>query len=292
MQLEGFLQYIRVEKGLSANTQEAYANDLSQWFIYKENSSEDEETSLQQYLKFLNLAGLSVLSIARKITSLRMYYAWEIQNQLRLSSPVDRIDLPKLPKSLPTCLSVSEIEDMLKATLEQPYPFRDRAIVETLYGCGLRVSELCGLNLVNLEFDEGFIKVLGKGSKERWVPIGLMASEALRQYLGQERLELRASKTEPAVFLNKHGKRLSRISVWKTIKHLAMQANVKIELSPHTFRHSFATHLLDNGADLRIVQELLGHSNITTTQIYTHLSKEYLYRTYQNFHPRNQGARV
>ncbi|MBW7876663.1 MAG: tyrosine recombinase XerD [Candidatus Cloacimonetes bacterium] len=292
MQLEGFLQYIRVEKGLSANTQEAYANDLSQWFIYKENSSEDEETSLQQYLKFLNLAGLSVLSIARKITSLRMYYAWEIQNQLRLSSPVDRIDLPKLPKSLPTCLSVSEIEDMLKATLEQPYPFRDRAIVETLYGCGLRVSELCGLNLVNLEFDEGFIKVLGKGSKERWVPIGLMASEALRQYLGQERLELRASKTEPAVFLNKHGKRLSRISVWKTIKHLAMQANVKIELSPHTFRHSFATHLLDNGADLRIVQELLGHSNITTTQIYTHLSKEYLYRTYQNFHPRNQGARA
>jgi len=232
------------------------------------------------------------LSIARKITSLRMYYSWEIQNQLRITSPVDRIDLPKLPKSLPTCLSVSEIEAMLKATADGAYRLRDKAIVETLYGCGLRVSELCGLDLVNLEFEEGFLKVLGKGSKERWVPVGLMASQALQEYLRTERLEQRVSKTEPAVFLNKHGKRLSRISVWKTIKRLALLANVKIELSPHTFRHSFATHLLDNGADLRIVQELLGHSNITTTQIYTHLSKEYLYRTYQNFHPRNHRAGV
>lgn len=289
MQIEQFLQFIRVEKGLSANTQDAYGNDLRQWLCYLKEQSLPEDQAMAAYLSVLHEAGLSVLSISRKITSLRMYYAWEIQNQLRQNSPVERIDLPRLPKSLPSCLSIEEVESLLEQTRHSPFPQRDTAIVETLYGCGLRVSELCGLKLVDLEFDEGFLKVFGKGSKERWVPMGAMAIQALQEYLNHERLTLRKTRSEPHVFLNCHGKKISRVSVWKMIKHFAAMAGIKVELSPHTFRHSFATHLLDNGADLRIVQELLGHANITTTQIYTHLSREFLFRTYRNFHPRNQG---
>ncbi len=292
LDLDAFLAYVRVEKGLAANTCEAYANDLLQWERWLDDSRLSEEKALDPYLKLLKDSGLAVPSIARKVTSLRMYYNWRVQTERDGVAITDRLVMPKMPKSLPKVLSVQEIQGILQEASQTKSPSRDQAMVETLYGCGLRVSELTGLNLDDLEFSEGFLRCYGKGSKERWVPLGEVALLALKEYLNTERKAYQTRKSGGAVFLNRRGGRISRVAVFKIIRQLALNAGVSREISPHTFRHSFATHLLDNGADLRIVQELLGHSNITTTQIYTHLSREQLYRTYQNHHPRNRMGAV
>ncbi len=288
--LDSFMEYVRVEKGLSANTQEAYSHDLIQWFDYLNNSKESLENSVLYYVGFMHDSGLSPISVSRKLTSLRMFYKYLVSESIIESSPVDLVEMPRLPKSLPKVLSVDEIKTMIDSTAESRSNQRDRAMLEVLYGCGLRVSELIGLNLGDFEFSEGFVRVLGKGSKERWVPLGQYARKSLIEYIQGERSQLVNNKSMKAVFCNIRGKRISRVAVWKIIQKYKLQAGIQREISPHTFRHSFATHLLDNGADLRVVQELLGHANLTTTQIYTHLSREQLYRVFQNHHPRNREA--
>lgn len=287
--LDSFLEFIRIEKGLASNTIEAYANDINQWFRFLEDEGLKSDQAIEQYIKFLNHSGLSPLSVSRKLTSLRMYYNYLLSCGKLEQSPLESVQMPRLPKSLPKVLSVEEVRDLIDCAGKTRSSLRDTAILEVLYGCGLRVSELVSLNINDLEFSEGFLRCFGKGSKERWVPLGECAQDALLGYLKEARNELSRSKSERAVFLNRSGKRLSRVSVWKLIQKLKLEAGISQEISPHTFRHSFATHLLDNGADLRVVQELLGHANLTTTQIYTHLSREQLYRVYQNYHPRNHS---
>ena len=289
--LDSFMEYVRVEKGLSANTQEAYSHDLMQWFDYLNHSKESLENSVIYYVGFMHDSGLSPISVSRKLTSLRMFYKYLVSESIIESSPVDLVEMPRLPKSLPKVLSVDEIKSMIDSTAESRSNQRDRAMLEVLYGCGLRVSELIGLNLGDFEFSEGFVRVLGKGSKERWIPLGQYARKSLIEYIQGERSQfVNNNKSMKAVFCNVRGKRISRVAVWKIIQKYKLQAGIQREISPHTFRHSFATHLLDNGADLRVVQELLGHANLTTTQIYTHLSREQLYRVFQNHHPRNREA--
>ena len=288
--MDEFMEYIRVEKGLAANTQEAYSHDLMQWFEYLKNSNESLEKAVIYYVGFMHDSSLSAVSISRKLTSLRMFYKYLVSQSILESSPVDLVEMPRLPKSLPKVLSVDEVQNMIDLTAHSRSMQRDRAMLEVLYGCGLRVSELIGLDLGDFEFGEGFVRVLGKGSKERWVPLGQYAHTAMMDYISGERSEFVKKNSTRAVFCNLRGKRISRVAVWKIIQKYKLQAGIHREISPHTFRHSFATHLLDNGADLRVVQELLGHANLTTTQIYTHLSKEQLYRVFQNHHPRNRGA--
>lgn len=286
--LDEFMGFIRVEKGLSDHTCEAYANDILQWLNYLEEfAAHENNLAASEYLSFLRDSDLEVSSIARKITSLRMYYKWMLRENIISESPFETIRLPKQGLHLPQFLTVAEVNAILRECQAVPFPKRNTAIIEVLYGCGLRVSELVGLNINDIEFTEGFLRCFGKGSKERWVPIGKCALVALESYLREERAVL-AKDREQAIFLNRHGRRLSRISVWKLVKHLVRSAGIEKEVSPHTLRHSFATHLLDNGANLRIVQELLGHANIVTTQIYTHLSREQLYRVFQQFHPLNR----
>lgn len=287
--LDGFMEYIRVEKGLAANTQEAYSHDLMQWFEYLKISKDSLEKAVIFYVGFMHDSCLSPVSISRKLTSLRMFYKYLVSESIIESSPVDLVEMPRLPKNLPKVLSLDEIQQMIDLTSQSRSEQRDRAMLEVLYGCGLRVSELIGLDLGDFEFSEGFVRVLGKGSKERWVPLGQYAHQALVEYIRGERSEFVKKNSLRAVFCNLQGKRISRVAVWKIIQKYKMQAGIQREISPHTFRHSFATHLLDNGADLRVVQELLGHANLTTTQIYTHLSREQLYRVFQNHHPRNRG---
>ncbi|MCO4781350.1 MAG: site-specific tyrosine recombinase XerD [Candidatus Cloacimonetes bacterium] len=286
--VDEFMQFIRMEKGLSANTQEAYSNDIVQWLNFLDSVDLEEKDAIFEYLHFLKEAGLSVTSVSRKITSLRMLYAFLVSNKYIKESPVDAIELPKLPKYLPHCLSIDEVTNLIDATDYNKASIRDRALLEVLYGCGLRVSELTGLNVSDIEFREGFLKCFGKGSKERWIPLGKMALEALSNYVRSERNLLLKVNSEKALFLNRRGKRISRIAIWKMVQKVAQVSGLEKEISPHTFRHSFATHMLDSGADLRVVQELLGHASLTTTQIYTHVSKEQLYKVYQNYHPRNQ----
>lgn len=286
--VDEFMQFIRMEKGLSANTQEAYSNDIMQWLNFLDSIDLDEKDAIFEYLHFLKEAGLSVTSVSRKITSLRMLYSFLVSNKYITESPVDAIELPKLPKYLPHCLSIEEVTNLIDATDYNKASIRDRALLEVLYGCGLRVSELTGLNVSDIEFREGFLKCFGKGSKERWIPLGKMAVEALTNYVRSERNLLLKVNSEKALFLNRRGKRISRIAIWKMVQKVAQVSGLQKEISPHTFRHSFATHMLDSGADLRVVQELLGHASLTTTQIYTHVSKEQLYKVYQNYHPRNQ----
>ncbi|PCJ18068.1 MAG: site-specific tyrosine recombinase XerD [Candidatus Cloacimonadota bacterium] len=286
--LDEFMQFIRMEKGLSANTQEAYSNDIIQWFNYLDTTDLEDKDAIFDYLQFLKEADLSITSVSRKITSLRMLYSYMVQNKYIPESPIDAVELPKLPKYLPHCLSIDEVISLIDATDYNKAAIRDRALLEVLYGCGLRVSELTGLNISDIEFREGFLKCFGKGSKERWIPLGKMALEALQNYVRSERNLLLKTANEKALFINRRGKRISRIAVWKMVQKVAQVSGLEKEISPHTFRHSFATHMLDSGADLRVVQELLGHASLTTTQIYTHVSKEQLYKVYQSYHPRNQ----
>ena len=234
-------------------------------------------------------SGLSPISVSRKLTSLRMFYKYLVSESIIESSPVDLVEMPRLPKSLPKVLSVDEIKSMIDSTAESRSNQRDRAMLEVLYGCGLRVSELIGLNLGDFEFSEGFVRVLGKGSKERWIPLGQYARKSLIEYIQGERSQfVNNNKSMKAVFCNVRGKRISRVAVWKIIQKYKLQAGIQREISPHTFRHSFATHLIEGGADIRFVQHMLGHSDITTTQIYTHLDKTTLKNEYNHYHPRSR----
>ena len=296
MNLKHYKTFLQLEKSLSKHTIEAYLHDvrlLENYSELKENSRNIETFSakeIHQFLVYLTELGLSVTSQARIISGLKAYYRFLLLENIIKQSPMDLIDAPKLGRKLPDTLSLQEIENLMaRIDYSKPEGHRNRAIIETLYGCGLRVSELTELKLSNLFFEEGFIRVIGKGNKERLVPIGTIAQEQISMYLEHDRNHLNVAKhAENIVFLNRRGGKISRVMIFLMIKKLAESSGLRKTISPHTFRHSFATHLIEGGADLRAVQDMLGHESITTTEIYTHLDRRFLRKTITLYHPRNK----
>lgn len=269
--LKDFSFYLKVERRLSPNTVAAYSGDVGDFFSACDLlPREVDKDDIREYIA--SRAGkLSKRSQARLLSSLKAFFDWCIVEGERKDNPCDAVDFPKLGQYLPEVLSVEEVEAIMDSVdLRSPSGVRDRAILELLYGCGLRVSELCGLSISHVYLDEGFVRVVGKGDKERLVPLGEPASDAFRAYLEVRPLPAQAAYQDTA-FLNLRGTPLSRVSVFKMIKKQALLAGVDKEISPHSFRHSFATHLIAGGADLRVVQEMLGHESILTTEIYTHI---------------------
>lgn len=287
-----FLNYLQIEKGLAKNTIESYRTDIEQFLdflngkkIFDINNVNSE--ILIQYITHIKRLGLSSRSIARKITALRMFFKYLMIDRIIDKNPALLLEIPKTGIHLPEYLTLNEVESLLNIfNTENPYELRDKVIIELMYSAGLRVSEITNLKLTDIDIDEGFIRIKGKGSKERIVPLGNVAKGILTRYLMAVRAKLVKKLNTDYLFLNWRGGRLSRVSVWKIIKFYARKAGIKKEISPHTLRHSFATHLLNNGADLRSVQELLGHSSIATTQIYTHLNYEKLKKFHLEYHPR------
>ena len=269
--LKDFSFYLKVERRLSPNTVAAYSGDVGDFFSACDLlPREVDKDDIREYIA--SRAGkLSKRSQARLLSSLKAFFDWCIVEGERKDNPCDAVDFPKLGQYLPEVLSVEEVEAIMDSVdLRSPSGVRDRAILELLYGCGLRASELCGLSISHVYLDEGFVRVVGKGDKERLVPLGEPASDAFRAYLEVRPLPAQAAYQDTA-FLNLRGTPLSRVSVFKMIKKQALLAGVDKEISPHSFRHSFATHLIAGGADLRVVQEMLGHESILTTEIYTHI---------------------
>ncbi|WP_433742968.1 site-specific tyrosine recombinase XerD [Falsibacillus pallidus] len=292
--LRDFIHYMVVEKGLAKNTIVSYERDLKAYINYltkvEEMGSLNEvsRTHIVHFLGHLKQQGKSVRTIARHIASIRSFHQFLLREKAVDMDPSVHIDTPQHGRSLPKVLSLEEVESLLEAPDDStPIGARDKAMLEILYATGIRVSELIGLNLDDVHLTMGFVKCIGKGNKERIIPIGRTAVTVLENYMGGSRLRLRSSKYKTdALFLNHHGNRLTRQGFWKILKGLAKKANIEKELTPHTLRHSFATHLLENGADLRAVQEMLGHADISTTQIYTHVTKTRLKDVYSKFHPR------
>jgi len=291
--IKGFKVYLQLERSVSSNTVEAYLRDmihLTEFLAEKEKNISPEEVSLkdlQQYLKWIAGLGMSDTSQARMISGIRAFYKYCLLEDIVKSDPTTLLESPKLKRALPDTLSFEEIEQIIAAIdLSSPEGGRNKAILETLYSCGLRVSEITGLRISQLYLDVGFIRVTGKGDKERLVPIGASAIKYIHIYKDQIRVHVNPQKGhEDYLFLNKRGGRLSRVMVFYIIRDLARKAGIRKTISPHTFRHSFATHLVEGGADLRAVQEMLGHASITTTEIYTHLDREFLRKTLEKFHP-------
>lgn len=292
--LQSFHDYLLLERSLSANTLDAYLNDLRKFVRYLEIEQRQlpplqvKRADLERFIHWANGLGLEASSQARLISGLRAFYKFLLVEDMIDDDPTDLLDGPRLQRKIPEVLSVHEIRQMLEVIdLSEPQGLRNRAMVETLYACGLRVSELVNLRLSNLFFDVGFVKVIGKNDKERLVPIGEVACKYATQYLEHvRRLQDVKRGHENVVFLNRRGAQMSRVMVFYIIKELAEKAGIHKNISPHTFRHSFATHLVEGGADLKAVQDMLGHESITTTEIYTHLDAEYLKETIYLFHPR------
>jgi integrase/recombinase XerD len=289
--LDLFLNYLSVEKGLSNNTLSAYAGDLRELSGHLEERgvSSWTEISREHILAYLEWLGteLSPRSRARRLASIRSFFKYLERGGIISVNPAARIRFPKLNASLPKVLSISEVDALLeKPDTATVLGQRDKAMLELLYATGLRVSELAELKLEQVHLDAGYLLVRGKGDKERLAPMGELASEALTVYLRDGRMKLLKKGFAREVFLNHHGRRLTRQGIWKILKQHALQAGIKQNLSPHMLRHSFATHLLENGADLRSLQTLLGHADISTTQIYTHVARARLKEIHQKFHPR------
>jgi integrase/recombinase XerD len=290
---KGFKAWLQLEKSLSENSVEAYLHDIEKLtsflFLEKKEMSPSEVTlkDLERFIHWINELGMSVASQARIISGLRSFYKYCDLEQICQTDPTMLLEAPKTHRKLPAVLSYTEIEEIISAIdLSKDEGGRNKAILETLYSCGLRVSELINLRLSDLFFDVGFIKVIGKGDKERLVPIGRDAIKYILIYLDNIRNQLHIKKgEEDIVFLNRRGHRLTRVMIFLLLKDLVKIAGIQKNISPHSFRHSFATHLVEGGADLRAVQEMLGHESITTTEIYTHLDREYLRTTLQQFHP-------
>ena len=294
--VEGFLQILK-QKNYSSHTLENYAIDLKQFleFVREEALKSWEEVEyrhLRQYLARLKIGGASRATVARKLASLRSFFKYLTRLEIVEKNPLLHIHNPKKEKRLPRFLYPKEIEELLALPPFTPFGLRDRAIMELLYGAGIRVSELTGLDLADLDPDRGYLMVFGKGGKERLVPLGKMGCRALREYLERGRPYLLRNRGkargpgEKAVFLNRWGERLSARSVRRLLDGYVKKAALSKKVSPHTLRHTFATHLLEGGADLRAVQELLGHASVSTTQVYTHLSREKIRQVYDRAHPR------
>jgi integrase/recombinase XerD len=292
-----FLQYLRLEKGLSANSLDAYGRDISNYlqFLHTVSAIRDlagtELRHIESYLSELTDTGLAPATIARTISAIRTFHVFLVTEGFTSANPAQLVELPRKAQKLPDVLQAEEVKRMLEAVSEAGFsssPLRDRAILELLYATGMRVTELCELTPGQIIAEIGFVRVYGKGSKERLVPAGRPALDALDAYLKSERPELLkdGTKSENAVFLNRRGTPLSRVSVWTLVKKSAKRAGIRKSVYPHALRHSFATHLLEGGADLRSVQEMLGHVSINTTEIYTHVDQNFLRQVYKEFHPR------
>lgn len=290
--LEGFRDFLAFEAGHSANTVESYLRDLRrlvQYAVMRQAGDPSKLTRglLREFIYALKDLGLSPATIRREISAVRTYFGFLVGEGLIARDPSDHLELPRRGRKLPDTLSVADMEALLASpSAEQPLAWRDRALLEMGYGAGLRVSELCGLTLNQLLLSDGLLRVLGKGSKERLVPIGRSVIGAVSVYLHQTRPELDRGSAKDRVLLNARGGPLSRVGAWSIVKRHARKAGIRKRVTTHTLRHSFATHLLEGGADLRAVQEMLGHADLSTTQIYTHVDREYLRSVHRQFHPR------
>lgn len=290
---KGFLVFLQLEKSLARNTVEAYGQDLDKLILFVQSTGLQggpdriSLRNLQAYIKWIAELGMSDRSQARIISGIKSFYAYCLQEEIVRQDPTELLAQPKLKRALPDTLSFEEIESIIaQIDLSKNEGSRNKAMLETLYSCGLRVSELVGLKRSHLYLDIGFIRVIGKGDKERLIPIGSEAVKHIQLYTQDVRVHLTATKgAEDILFLNRRGAMLSRVMVFYIIKDLATKAGVQKSISPHTFRHSFATHLVEGGADLRAVQEMLGHESIITTEIYTHLDRNFLRDTLNRFHP-------
>jgi len=294
-ELQRFLDYLRVERNLSRNTVEAYERDLRKYlnFLEKRRVSSFEQIDPEMILGFvshLRRAGLASSSASRSLSAVRTFHRFLVAEGLAERDPGENVRLPKRERRLPTVLEVHEVERLLQQPdLSEPIGLRDRAILEFLYATGVRVSELASIRFHDLFFDDGFVRVFGKGSKERLVPIGEEAIHWTNRYVREVRpLHAKPRISGDVVFLGTSGKPISRVIVWKLVRLYAVKAGIRKPIGPHTLRHSFATHLIQGGADLRAVQEMLGHADISTTQIYTHLDREYLKEVHRHFHPREK----
>lgn len=290
-EVENFLTYLTIDRGLSLNTKENYERDLLSYLAFMKeesivNLSEIKREHIQKYLITLYDRGLNTKSVARHLSAIRTFHQYLMIERICQKNPCDLIESPKLSRDLPEILSVAEVERLLESfTEETASDLRNHAMVELLYASGLRVSELLALKLEDVHLSMQFIKCRGKGNKERIVPIGELAAEVLERYLETARPKLLKKSTD-LLFLNRFGDSMSRQGFFKILKKQAQIAGITKSLSPHKLRHSFATHLIENGVDLRLVQEMLGHSDIATTQIYTHMSKEHLKDLFEHTHPR------
>lgn len=286
---------MKLEKSLSVNSIEAYINDVSKLITYLEikNCNLPPESitlsNLKEFIKWINELGLSARSQARIISGIKAFYKYLLLEDIIETDPTTLLETPKIGRKLPEVLSVEEIDLIIShIDLSKPEGQRNKAMIEVLYSCGLRVSELINLKLSNIFFEQGFIRVIGKGNKERLVPIGSKAIHEIEFYLiDRNKLSFISKESEDILFLNRRGRKLTRVMVFTIIRDLVEKSGIKKNVSPHTFRHSFATHLIDGGADLRAVQEMLGHESILTTEIYTHLDREYLRDAIIRFHPRS-----
>jgi len=291
--LERFGSYLLVERSVTRSSADCYLADLTQFFHAVPQAAERPAATSRQmlhdYARRLGSAGLATTTVARKLVSIRLFYRFFASEQRLAANPADDIDLPKQRRRLPGVLTQDEVAKLIDAAGSAPDRFwalRSRAMLEVMYGSGLRVSELLGLRAGSVSLTDGFLRVMGKRSKERVVPLGQPAVAAVRDYLSAARAHYAGRKTSPSLFLNHRGVGLSRMGFLKILRTCVGLAGIKRRVTPHTLRHSFATHLLEGGADLRAVQEMLGHSSIATTQIYTHVDREYLRETHRTFHPR------
>ena len=291
--LERFINHILLNKGLSKNTQISYMNDLIRYLVFLQEKGitdivQVRPEMIRELIVTLSLTGMAGISISRNISSIRMFHRYLLGEGLVHFDPTEQIELPKRIRKLPNVLEIHEVFRILnKIDIHTPKGLRDKALLEFLYATGLRVSELIGLTIPDVMLVEGYIRVFGKGSKERIVPVGSVAVEFVIRYLHEVRpILIHQFRIVDHLFVSMRGYPLTRMAVWKILKSYVILAGISKQVSPHTFRHSFATHLLEGGADLRSVQELLGHTDIATTQIYTHLDREYLKEVIQTFHPR------
>ena len=289
-----FMDYLAFEKGLTSNTQAAYKRDLKKFLFYlaehRQSIKQWEEVTKKDIIGFLAWemdAGASYATVARNLSSIKSFYKFMILENYLSINPTTDLETPKIKRKLPQVLSIEEVDKLLEqCNVMLPLGLRDRAMLELMYGTGLRVSELLTLQIEDINFTAGFLRCLGKGRKERIIPVNNSSIMWVERYLGHSRYALLRGQQERSLFLNAHGRPLSRQGFFKLLGQYAEKSGIPKEITPHTLRHSFATHLLENGADLRAVQEMLGHADISTTQIYTHVTKIHLREIYQQCHPR------
>ena len=282
-----FVEYLIIDKKYSENTVKSYNNDLKKYELFFKNTNINsiKENHIKEYLKHLKENNNDNRTINHNISTLRSFYKFLLIEKIIKENPMEYIEMPKTKKSLPKTLSIEEIDKLLNFKLTDAFSFRNKAMLELMYSSGLRVSELINVKIHDIDTSNCIIRIMGKGKKERIVPLGDYAIKYIELYIKEYREKLIKRELNEYLFINNHGKKMTRQGFFKILKQLAKEQNIKTEFSPHTLRHSFATHLLNGGADLRSIQEMLGHESISTTQIYTHVSKEQLKENYNNFHP-------
>ncbi|HSL93785.1 MAG TPA: site-specific tyrosine recombinase XerD [Bacillota bacterium] len=295
-ELEYYLDYLDVERGLAANTVESYGRDLRQFLEFLQQQKYTSWGAVKKnrvliYMEKLMKSGKSGSTVSRSLAAMRSFFKFLAAEGYIEIDPTLDLDTPRAGKRLPTVLSLNEVELLLQSPdTSTPAGMRDKAMLELLYATGMRVSELIGLAVQDVNLDSGFVRCLGKGNKERLVPLGSVAARALREYLAGARHTMLRNRDVKTLFVNHHGRQMTRQGFWKLLKKQALEAHIRGEITPHTLRHSFATHLLENGADLRAVQEMLGHADISTTQIYTHVTRSRMREVYERAHPRAKNT--